>query len=401
MKLRLVALLALAACNAGNPSTTDGTSETGTGSDGTGNGPTAPTSTTNTPSEPGNHDRGRCRRPRRNAHRPVPTTGDTPPGRSPRRPLRRAHVAVTSPKIRGFYADVTDAPVRPDSAATTAWLAAHGGWGNDNHFQIDTSLVSQRGRREHAQGHAHDRTTRCPTAATATPACRCRCRTAGGSRVCPDYVCPGRVEGEYEGDCHLIVADFAGGFLYEAFRATYVDGQYYTECDVAWDMTRDVWGPPPAPGSTLPPVEEYQWGNRSQTAPAPTPPASRIAPLLFTVGDVMSGPGRARDPLHPAQRPQAAGPSDRRPTARCTCAGDPRRRPAGDRSVGADLRLALAPAADSTPPRAASTRPTRSSQAVVWGLQHHGMLLADGGNIALTAESSDGCGTSWTTWWGD
>ena len=39
--------------------------------------------------------------------------------------------------------------------------------------------------------------------------------------------------------------------------------------------------------------------------------------------------------------------------------------------------------------------------AVVRALQRYGMVLADGGNIALTAESDDGCTHSWDELWGD
>ncbi len=39
--------------------------------------------------------------------------------------------------------------------------------------------------------------------------------------------------------------------------------------------------------------------------------------------------------------------------------------------------------------------------AVVYGLTHYGMLIADGGDIALMAEDGTDCGTSWDTLWGD
>ncbi|MDC0672781.1 hypothetical protein [Nannocystis radixulma] len=396
MKLRLVALLALAACNAGNPSTTDGTSETGTGSDGTGNGPTAPTSTTNTPSEPGT------------TTGPMPTTGetltdpsttgDTPPGDH-----LVGHCGARTgryfPENSWIYADVTDAPVRPDSAATTAWLAAHGGWGNDNHFQIDTSLVINEA------DASTPRATRTPDdpvpyGSDCDPGVQMPLPDGGRIEGLPDYVCPGRVEGEYEGDCHLIVADFAGGFLYEAFRATYVDGQYYTECDVAWDMTRDVWGPPPAPGSTLPPVEEYQWGiGRDCTGPDAA--GFPIAPLLFTVGDVMSGRVEhairfilPNDRMQRAPSDDVDGPMYVWPA---THAGGPQAIDPSAPIYGSRWRLR----ADFDPASRGLDPANPVVQAVVWGLQHHGMLLADGGNIALTAESSDGCGTSWDDLWGD
>jgi serine/threonine-protein kinase len=40
-------------------------------------------------------------------------------------------------------------------------------------------------------------------------------------------------------------------------------------------------------------------------------------------------------------------------------------------------------------------------RAVTYGLQHYGMLLADGGNIALMAEDGAGCSQTWDDLWGD
>lgn len=40
-------------------------------------------------------------------------------------------------------------------------------------------------------------------------------------------------------------------------------------------------------------------------------------------------------------------------------------------------------------------------KAVVYGLQHYGMLLADGGEIALMAEDDANCSSTWDSLWGD
>ena len=78
---------------------------------------------------------------------------------------------------------------------------------------------------------------------------------AGGSiEGGKSYVCDGRVSGDPAGDCHMVVADFSSNTLFEAYQATYAQGLFYSTCTVAWNMTRDAWGAPPAPASTLPPV---------------------------------------------------------------------------------------------------------------------------------------------------
>ncbi|MBL9101973.1 MAG: hypothetical protein JNL82_13500 [Myxococcales bacterium] len=298
-----------------------------------------------------------------------------------------------------IYADISDAPVRPDSAATTAWLAAQGGWGNDNRFQIDTSFIINDAD---ASAPKVTRTPADPVPYSADCDPGVMFPIPEGARIegLPDLVCPGRVDGDYQGDCHLLVADFDGGVLYESYRATYTGGQYYTECDVAWDMTLDAWGPPPAPGSALPPVEQYQWGiGRDCTGPDAA--GFPIAPLLFTVGDVMAGKVQhairfilPNDRMQRAPNDAVEGPMYVWPASH---AGGPQAIDPAAPIYGSRWRLR--PDFD---PAAAGLDPTNPVVvAVVWGLQHHGMLLADGGNIALTAESSDGCGQTWDDLWGE
>lgn len=296
-----------------------------------------------------------------------------------------------------IYADVTDAPVRPDSAATTAWLAANGGWGND-HFQIDTSFVI-------LDADANTpRVTRTPNdpvpySTDCDPGVQIPLPPGGRIEGLPDYVCPGRVAGDYQGDCHLLAVDFDGGFLYESYRATYADGQYYTECDIAWELALDVWGSPPAPGSMLPPVAERNWGvgrDCTGTDAAGFP----IAPLLFTVGDVLSGRvehairfALPNDRMQRAPSMDAEGPVYVWPASH---AGGPQAYDPAAPIYGSRWRLR----ADFDPASRGLDPANPVVKAVVWGLQHHGMLLADGGNITLMAEDSTGCAMSWDSLWG-
>ena len=172
----------------------------------------------------------------------------------------------------------------------------------------------------------------------------------------------GALEGEqgYEcssdGDCHLIVADWDRMRLYEMWRANIVNGVFQGGCLAVWDMTRRY----PASGR----------GEQCTSADAAGYP---IAPLLFTADEVAAGridhairfilPNdriRAAFYVHPATH--IGGP-----------AGPPEAPPYGARlRLRADYPIASLPA---------------GAQVVARALQRYGMLLADGGQITLTAQS--------------
>jgi serine/threonine-protein kinase len=303
------------------------------------------------------------------------------------------------PESTWIYTDITRAPVRSDSSATTAWLEARGGWGNGNRFQIDTSFVILDAE---ASTPRVARTTSDPVAYSSDcdPNVMMPIPTGGRLEGQAGYICPGRVMGDYQGDCHMLVVDVASNRLFEAFRATYSGGRFYSECTVAWNTTRDVWGVPPAPGSTLPPVSVRNWGiGRDCTGPDAA--GFPIAPLLFTIGDVMSGrvEHAIRFALPNARMQRAATSSAPRPVYvwPATHAGGPQAVDPAAPIYGSRwrLRAGFNPASrglDATNPVV---------RAVVYGLQHYGMLLSDGGEIALMAEDSAGCGTSWETLFGD
>jgi hypothetical protein len=302
------------------------------------------------------------------------------------------------PATTWMYTDITTAPVHPRSAATTMWLEGRGGWGNGNRFQIDTSFVvldadASTPRVMRTPSDPVEYSTDCdPGVAVPLP-------TGGRIEGLSNYVCPGRVLGEYNGDCHLIVADFSANRLFEAYRATYSAGLFYSECTVAWNTTRDVWGTPPAPGSALPPVSARNWGiGRDCTGPDAA--GFPIAPLLFTVGDIASGRVehaiRFALPNHRMQR--AATATAPRPVYvwPATHAGGPTAVDSSAPVYGSRwrLRAGFDPASRGLDPANPVVR------AVVYGLQHYGMLLADGGEIALMAEDSQGCSTQWDTLFG-
>ncbi len=301
------------------------------------------------------------------------------------------------PEESWIYTDITSAPLRSNSSDMTQWLEDNGGWGNANRFQIDTSFVileadGSTPRMTHTASDPVEYSSDCdPDVSFPIP-------VGGRIEGYPDYVCPGRVDGAYEGDCHMLVADFVGRTLYESYRATVLDGLYYSNCDVAWDMTRDVWGS--APGATLPAVSERNWGiGRDCTGPDAA--GFPIAPLLFTIGDVMSGRvehairfALPNDSMQYAPTDGDEGPSYVWPASHA----------GGPNAVDPDApiygsRWRLKPDFD---PASRGLDPTNPVViAVVYGLQHYGMLIADGGEIALMAENSDDCGATWDDLWGD
>ncbi|MBN2497676.1 MAG: hypothetical protein JXR96_23990 [Deltaproteobacteria bacterium] len=301
------------------------------------------------------------------------------------------------PESSWIYTDVSDAPVRANSGAMTRWLEDQGGWGNGNHFQIDTSFtILEAGpgsprltpSGDDPIGYSED----CdPDVAVPLPA---------GGRIegCDDYICPGRVEGDPDGDCHLIAVDFEAGVLYEAYQATYTGTRFYSSCTLAWDMTRDVWGS--APGPDLPPVSERNWGiGRDCTGPDAA--GFPIAPLLFTVGDVLSGrvEHAIRFALPNDRMQRAPSEGDEGPVYvwPATHAGGPRAIHPDAPIYGTRWRLK----ADFDPAGRGMDADNPIVIAVVYGLKHYGMLIADGGSIALMAESDAGCSTGWEGLWGE
>jgi serine/threonine-protein kinase len=175
------------------------------------------------------------------------------------------------------------------------------------------------------------------------------------------YQCAG------DGDCHLIVQDLVSTKLFEMWRANIVGSTFYGGCLAVWDMTRTY----PASGR----------GEQCTSADAAGYP---IAPLLFTADEVAAGainhairfilPNdriRAGVYVHPATHGTraAAGPVDAPP-------------------YGTRLRL--------RPDFPLDTLPNDGARVVARAMQKYGMLLADGGTIALTAQSDVYSKSKWS-----
>lgn len=328
------------------------------------------------------------------------TTGgtDTSSGRTVPVGHCGAQQGLYFPEDSWIYTDISNASVRSNSAQMTAWLESNGGWGNSDRLQIDISFVildadASTPSAVNTSSDPIDYSTDCdPNVDMPVPA---NGRIEGYS----DYVCPGRTSGSPEGDCHMLVADFSSNTLFEAYQATYSGGSLYSSCTIAWDMTKDVWGSPPT-GAMLPVLADRNWGiGRDCTGPDAA--GFPIAPLLFTIGDVMSGKVehaiRFALPNDRMQRAATSGDDEPVYVWPATHAGGPQAYDADAPIYGSRWRLK----ADFDPTARGLDPNNAVVKAVVYGLQHYGMLLADGGNIALMAEDGSDCGTTWDDLWGD
>ena len=260
-----------------------------------------------------------------------------------------------SPACAGYFPagavwceDITEAATTSDSATVSAWLE-QAGWGNNDQFQIDFSI-------EVIEADA------------GTPR---RAFEATGSFYTPDcdYVevpvpAGGAIEGEEgytctnDGDCHLIVAARDEGLLYEMWRANIVDDVFYGGCLAVWDMG-----------------VIYDDEGRGQGCTSADAAGFPIAPLLFTADEIAAGSidhairfilpnAHIRNLIYspPATHSTGAtsGPIEAPP-------------------YGVHMRLRADYPLDDLP--------SEGARVVARALQTYGMFLADGGQIALTAQS--------------
>lgn len=245
-----------------------------------------------------------------------------------------------------WYQDVSRAPLDAESRAVIEYLDRVG-WGLGR-LQVDFSIE----------------VLEAPAGTTPRPFTPTDDHFRPDCDLDPVPVPPGgALEGEegYEcrsdGDCHLIVADRARMRLFEMWRADIRGSDFRGGCLAVWDMTR-----------VYPPSGRGEQCTSADAAGYP------IAPLLFSADEVAAGAirhairfilpnARIRRGVyvHPATHgtPSTSGPADAPP-------------------YGTRLRLRGDYPVDSLP---------AGARVVARAMQTYGMLLADGGNVALTAQS--------------
>jgi serine/threonine-protein kinase len=164
------------------------------------------------------------------------------------------------------------------------------------------------------------------------------------------YACTGG------GDCHLLVHDPAEHALYEMWRANLAGGTFEGGCLARWDEAR-VYGPKGR-------------GEQCTSADAAGFP---IAPLLFTADEVAAG--------HIDHAIRFTLPNDRVRTGYTHPAnhGTQTTGASGAPYYGVHLRLRADYPLDRLP--------SDGARVVARALQRYGMYHADGGEVALTAQS--------------
>lgn len=253
------------------------------------------------------------------------------------------------PRDAIWYQDISKSDLDAQSGAVINWLASHGGWGNGNVFQLDFSLKVL-----HLKSSVAKRAF-IPTGDFFSPDCDLLpvpMPATGSIEGNPGYACLD------DGDCHLLVADWEEDRLYEMWRANISGSNFYGGCLAVWDMSR-----------------VYPLSGRGEQCTSADAAGYPIAPLLFNADEVASGAidhalrfilpnDRIREKIyvHPATHSTSA------------TSGEPDAPP-----YGARLRLK----ADFDMNRL----PNQAARVVARAMQNYGMFLADGGSIAMTAES--------------
>lgn len=258
------------------------------------------------------------------------------------------------PPLAPWYREVSTAPLDPESPSVIRYLKRVG-WGTGTmHIDFGIEVLN---------------------ASEATPSLPFTARAPLWLPDCDQVPVPippgGRLESESgytcttDGECRLIVVDRGRMRLFEMWRADIRDGVFTGGCLAVWDMAR-----------------RYPASGRGEQCRSADEAGYPIAPLLFTADEVAAGQINhairfvlPRDRInggvyvHPATHAgRAGGPVDAPP-------------------YGTRLRL-----------KASYTVATLSAgaQVVARAMQRYGMLLADGGNVTLTAQSDHSTTAKWS-----
>lgn len=271
---------------------------------------------------------------------------------------------------------IADASLHPDSDVMIDTLVGLGGFGFGR-FQIDFSLQVV-----HALENSPTRTTVSHPGGYYAP----DCDALGGQFPVP---ADAAIEGQSDldcnnssSDCHLLVVQ--GNRLYEAYQARGIAGeQLEARCVVSWNLD-----------AVYPPEGRGEHCTSADAAGFPIAPllfnADEIAQSLASLPDGSGDIGHAVRFILPNARMASddslGGVAGRLYVRPASHAGAPSG-PVDAVPYGSRLRLrADFPMAGYSP----------AARVILNTLKRYGMLLADGGNIALTAESDRYTETAWS-----
>ena len=249
--------------------------------------------------------------------------------------------------------DISQASVNANSASM---ISATGGWGNGNTFQIDQSMHVL-----HADANTPMVAVVPGTDGYTDGDCESRTNltfplpSGGAIEGRSGYSCTGD-------DCHLLVVK--GTKLYESYESNYTGGKLQSGCVVIWDLQK-----------VYPPQGRGEQCTSTDGAGFP------IAPLLFNADEVYAAIQQTNGYLPHAIRFILPNPSMAKTTYvhPASHAGAP----SGASTkipYGSRLRLKATFNIDDFTANAAA-------RVVLRTMQHYGIVLSDGGAIALTAES--------------
>ncbi|HVT31512.1 MAG TPA: hypothetical protein VHE32_02615 [Rhodanobacteraceae bacterium] len=247
----------------------------------------------------------------------------------------------------------------PDSDRMIAWLQSHGGWGTGiDHFQIDFSMSVL-----HADANS-------PTAEMIGypydvyyfPDCDAPGTVPfplpqGGSiEGSGDYTCDNENE-----DCHLLVVK--GNELFESYHSNRTSEGLQSQCAVRWDLSR-----------VYPPQGRGEQCTSVDAAGFP------VSALLFNADEIYAAIQSQGDIGHAIR---FILPNDEMKAGEyvrpATHAGSPRSEDAYSIPYGSRLRLKADFDID-------AFSGNEAARALLRTLKKYGMVLADGGNVPLTAE---------------
>jgi serine/threonine-protein kinase len=251
--------------------------------------------------------------------------------------------------------DVSGVAKSSKSDAIISALRAAGGWGNGDTFQIDFALDVL------TADSSTPMRSFTPTSDFFTPDC---------DHVQMPVPANGNVEGESgyactgDGDCHLLVWDAPALKLYEMWRANIVGGSFDGGCLAVWDTNMTY--------------TDTLRGDQCTSADAAGYP---ISPLLFTADEVAAGT------IDHAIRFVLPNDRVRRGYTRPATHGTSTTGGTDAPPYGVHLRLRANYPIDSLP--------SEGAKVVARALQKYGMYHADGGQIALTAQSDRRTTAKW------
>jgi len=289
--------------------------------------------------------------------------------------------AAPSPRFPSsavWHQNIAAAPLHPDSASMIATLQSLGGWGNSNRMQIDFSLHL----RQIAEGEIvpsypvvqseawNDYTLPdCEPLGSEVPLPSDAAFEGQSGLSCPNG----------DEDCHLLIT--SNGLLYELYGANFNGSEIDALCLAVWDLSRVY----PAQGR----------GEHCTSSDAAGFPIAALMPNADGVAAAMALPdgdlGHAIRFIlpndHMANDVSLGGRYGRLYVRPASHAGGPSG-PAGSVPYGARLRLR----ADFD-----LSGYNAAAQVILRTMQRYGIVLADGGNIALTFESDRHTENDWNS----